>query len=138
MNIWLFSLTYCVSVVCWALYYKQFLNNYPLLKYLPVALAITTALYLYNSNYKQEPKAGRWERGIWLPAAKRGAKVEIEPKVTLENVQEAYRELWKAKRNLLSKAQVYSHLHKKFLGLDKIAEEMEAVKDGNIKPKTIN
>ena len=48
--------------------------------------------------------------------------------VTREQVQEAYRNLWKAKREQLSKAQIYARLYKQFMGLDKIDEEFKELK----------
>lgn len=56
---------------------------------------------------------------------KKGIATRIEETVTIEQVQQAYRELHIAKRNTLSKAQIYANLHDKFLGLEKINTEMK-------------
>ena len=50
---------------------------------------------------------------------------EVLKPVAKEDVQEAYREFWKAKRVALSKAHRFHSLHKKFLALDKIEEEVD-------------
>lgn len=65
-------------------------------------------------------------------------KVEIveEAVITKEEVQKAYRELWKAKCIVLSKAQIYNRLHKKFMGYDKIDEEMKKLCIKTIKDTT--
>ena len=57
---------------------------------------------------------------------KKKPKVEIikKNKVTKEQVQEAYIELWKAKRLVLSKAQIYARLNNEFMGYDKINKEL--------------
>jgi hypothetical protein len=51
-------------------------------------------------------------------------KEETE-EITREAVQQAYRELMEAKRNTLSKAQIYARMHKQFLGLDKVDLEFK-------------
>lgn len=56
------------------------------------------------------------------PAECKKAEVEV---FTQETVQQAYREYLIAKRNLLSKAQLFSRANKMFLGLDKVDREME-------------
>jgi hypothetical protein len=56
---------------------------------------------------------------------KKGIATRIEEEVTLEQVQQAYRDLHIAKRNTLSKAQIYAKLHKQFLGLDKVDLEFK-------------
>jgi len=53
-------------------------------------------------------------------------KVEVikKEKVTRQQVQEAYKELWIAKRNTLSKAQKFARLNRIFMSYDKIDEEL--------------
>ena len=93
-------------------------------------------------------KAGTLSKGSWYPAKPQpetklqvsnpkgynkhkknpAPKVEIIAPLKLEDVQEAYREFWKAKNVLLSKAQKYYRLNKQFLGLDKIDQELKGLK----------
>jgi hypothetical protein len=101
----------------------------------------------------QQPIKGKWINGIWwtIEDLRRGTlvisqKVEAckiisnnpkgynthkpnpkparaEEVITKETIADAYRELWKARRLLQSKAQIFSRLNKVFLGLDRIDEE---------------
>ena len=47
--------------------------------------------------------------------------------ITQQDVQEAYRELWKAKREMLSKAQKFARINKIFCGLDKVDQEFKLI-----------
>lgn len=82
-------------------------------------------------------RQGQWKAGIWIPASnnpkghnKHTPKEQLiknkpkkEKKITIGDVQQAYREKLKARNEYLSKSQIYARLHNTFLGLDKIEEE---------------